>query len=513
MHTRKTGFGEKWVLGILVILCLAVGLGQIVAAAEYGFGDIPLDPKTYQEYLKTWPDRAVEALPVIYDARDDGIVTPAKSQGTCGSCWAFACVGAFESHLLKEFSFGPTDLSEQQQVSCNLGTNGCCGGSSTALRYWEDKGAIYESCFPYGETQTRCPTKRTVPCEDSYVCEQSLSRVTNFHTVARDTGQFKTSLYNDGPSYWRFDVYNDFKPWWNSAGPGSVYVNAPGTYKTAGHAVLIIGWDDNKGAFLCKNSWGAIAGPNGDGTFWIAYSGHYYDLKFGMANFNLTGGPEWDYCFEPSSSHAIYEFNKDGLWLIGYTREGSCGQDNPVIGWVYGENWALARDIPSGIPLCVESEFLWGDMSKNYDWINSEGSTGKGILYPCSTDERELTNDDALIGDKDVLVGGAYCLMDDRGNRYNLTTSGMHIEGTVNHSVCGTCPLIGMVKSGLFSFYVDIPPGFADCMEGYVVAAQVSTLSGVWHNIDNGGTGPIHFEPCAAAMQSEPPRGTVPGAN
>ena len=54
-----------------------------------------------------------------------------------------------------------------------------------------------------------------------------------------------------------------------------------------GHAVLLIGWDDWKQAFLCKNSWGN-GGPNGDGTFWIAYSGHANNLGFGMANFSVT---------------------------------------------------------------------------------------------------------------------------------------------------------------------------------------------------------------------------------
>jgi hypothetical protein len=52
--------------------------------------------------------------------------------------------------------------------------------------------------------------------------------------------------------------------------------------------VLLIGWDDAKGAYLCKNSWGTDGGPNSDGTFWIAYEGHATDLGFGMSNFSLT---------------------------------------------------------------------------------------------------------------------------------------------------------------------------------------------------------------------------------
>jgi hypothetical protein len=59
--------------------------------------------------------------------------------------------------------------------------------------------------------------------------------------------------------------------------------------------VLLIGWDDAKQAYLLKNSWGTTAGPNGDGTFWVAYSGHLRNLGFGMANFSLEAvGCSWD---------------------------------------------------------------------------------------------------------------------------------------------------------------------------------------------------------------------------
>lgn len=111
-------------------------------------------------------------------------------------------------------------------------------------------------------------------------------RVINYHTVINS--QFRDSLYVDGPSYWRFNVYSDFKPWYSSAGPGDVYINVSGTYNIGGHAVLLIGWDDSKQAYLVKNSWGASSGPQGDGTFWIAYDGHHNYLNFQMANFDLV---------------------------------------------------------------------------------------------------------------------------------------------------------------------------------------------------------------------------------
>ena len=65
----------------LIILCLAFGLGQSVCAEEYGFGDIPLDPETYQQYLRELPGGFLEDLPTSYDARNEGIVTPEKQQG------------------------------------------------------------------------------------------------------------------------------------------------------------------------------------------------------------------------------------------------------------------------------------------------------------------------------------------------------------------------------------------------------------------------------------------------
>ena len=49
-----------------------------------------------------------------------GLVTKAKSQGTCGSCAAFASIGSFETCMLKAggASKDDLDLSEQWLLNC-----------------------------------------------------------------------------------------------------------------------------------------------------------------------------------------------------------------------------------------------------------------------------------------------------------------------------------------------------------------------------------------------------------
>jgi hypothetical protein len=365
-NTRNTWpFVDHVLMALVAMLVLfAQGVGA-QPPSNYAYGDIPLPPDVYDALLRQPSREALERLPAAYDARSDGIVTAAKDQGACGSCWAFASVGALESHLLKQFGIGPDDFAEQQQVSCNINMAGCSGGSADALLFWEEGsyGPIDESSFPY-------TARDDTPC--TYACSERDIHVANFHTVPITTAAFKESLYNVGPSYWRFNVYRDFNTYWSTAAPGSVYVNAD-PVRLGGHAVLLIGWDDTKGAFLLKNSWGTNSGPNANGTFWLAYAGHANDMGFGMANFEATRDAPVDvalgYCDMAGNAYCdgiAFDIVGEAAAINGERTGCASGAlAGPIISnlWPFGTGIGMSVGYASGAADTVAAtELIFGDV-------------------------------------------------------------------------------------------------------------------------------------------------------
>lgn len=112
----------------------------------------------------------ISSLPKSVDWRAKGVTTPVKSQGRCGSCWAFASTAVLESHIAlqtgKLFS-----LSEQELVSCapNLqqcgGTGGCDGSTSEiAFDFVRKRGMVEEWVFgyqSYHRKSVNCTLKNT----------------------------------------------------------------------------------------------------------------------------------------------------------------------------------------------------------------------------------------------------------------------------------------------------------------------------------------------------------------
>merc|ERR1711894_425747 len=82
------------------------------------------------------------AAPAAVDWSTQGVLTPVKNQGQCGSCWAYSATEGIESYLAMN-SGVLEELSEQQIVSCDKTDGGCNGGDlPTAWDYVKSAGGI-----------------------------------------------------------------------------------------------------------------------------------------------------------------------------------------------------------------------------------------------------------------------------------------------------------------------------------------------------------------------------------
>ncbi len=388
MRGDKARWRRRWpAVGLVALLLAALAGSRTItrgatpdpaAVPQHRYGSIPLDPATYREHLR-WEDASLAGeLPPAYDARSYGWVTPAKDQGDCGSCWAFASVGAMESHLAQFHAAPILDLSEQQLVSCDTDQNGCDGGGPAAILFWDGQGPIYESCFPYEENDTE-------PCSGADPCDQLGYRVVDWDTVPTGIDQIKLSLYNRGPTWFSFAVYSDFPGYWDCfLLCDDVYVNEADSTLEGWHAVLLIGWSDSRGAWLLKNSWGA-GGPLGDGTFWMSYDGHAHDLGVEVVNFDVVPAADlpWRFVWQRWAT-------QQGGWQDGMKwRAGDYDGDGKTdLAALFQEGGRISIDVHASTGSAFELE-RWatrqGTWSDAMQWYagdyNADGRTDLAALF------------------------------------------------------------------------------------------------------------------------------------
>jgi len=146
--------------------------------ARYGFTEfVDMSREEFRNYLGLRPDLRSEndiplpnakipqniKLPVRFDWREKGAVTPVKNQGACGSCWAFSVTGNVEGQYAIKHS-KLLSLSEQELVDCDDLDDGCSGGlPDNAYKAIERLGGLeLETDYPYEAENEKCHFKKNL---------------------------------------------------------------------------------------------------------------------------------------------------------------------------------------------------------------------------------------------------------------------------------------------------------------------------------------------------------------
>ncbi|ETX03686.1 MAG: hypothetical protein ETSY1_46490 (plasmid) [Candidatus Entotheonella factor] len=212
---------------------------------------------------------AATAPPVEFDWRSHNgrsYVTSVKFQGACGTCTCFSTTAAVESAICIATQTSPQiiqgvevpALSEAQMFYCGAASQDrtCASGwfLPAALAYLQNTGVAPYSYFPYESGDQPCLIQ---PGWESVVTKIIGS------TKLTAPDEIKSWIATRGPVAIMMVAYEDLFTY-----KEGIY-HPVSTNKLGVHSVCVVGYSDNKEAWLCKNSWSTQWGE--DGYFWMAY--------------------------------------------------------------------------------------------------------------------------------------------------------------------------------------------------------------------------------------------------
>ena len=265
----------------------------------YGISPVDLSHLAETDYAMV----KAASLPASFDLRMLGLVPSVKNQGSYGTCWTFAAMGALESSYLKEtgqkldlsevhlawFTYKESPAFTLERDEPNPLQNGGFDSEAVATlaRYI---GAVEDRYLPYPYGQAEDPNFSVAGRANDYPNRLHLQHAFFLepHSWAgralATEETMKTLLTRYGAAAVYLCVGDDelgekLIDYYNPQN-AAFYYDGPGE---ANHAVLLIGWDDgysrenfredrrpqSDGAWLIQNSWGTDFGKGG--CFWVSY--------------------------------------------------------------------------------------------------------------------------------------------------------------------------------------------------------------------------------------------------
>jgi len=184
---------------------------------------------------------------------------PVLNQGNCGSCVAFAATATLEAtmSIASGMPWLNPSLSPQALFSCGGGSCGMGWYPSSATRALKRKGTVDLACAPYLSGSTG----EDVSCHEfcSNQSDRTYKIIGSTHPTwgwGNKISKVKEAL-KKGPLMTTMTVYEDFISY------SSGIYKSNGRHRLGGHAVSIVGFNDQGRYWIIRNSWGTDWGENG----------------------------------------------------------------------------------------------------------------------------------------------------------------------------------------------------------------------------------------------------------
>lgn len=186
--------------------------------------------------------------PVVYD------------QGGLGSCTANAIVGAEEYARkiqgLEDWTGSRLFLYYNERVYIHEQSQDAGAYIRDGMKSMKKQGIVPETEWPYDESKFAVK-----PGKKLYTEAKKFESLT-YSKVTQTLVGLQTALAGGFPVIFGFTVYASFESQ-EVTDTGIVPMPGPGEDVLGGHAVCAVGYDTDKGWFICRNSWGDAWGDKG----------------------------------------------------------------------------------------------------------------------------------------------------------------------------------------------------------------------------------------------------------
>ena len=305
-------------------------------------------------YVSDITTYAEKVIPSIYpsDISSYKKARPSRNQNPYGTCWAFSSIGLAESDLItKGQRDSSVDLSELQLIhfTYNSVTDPLSGTKGDYSKYYNDNasnsylnkggnyemavrrlsqwsGVVNESDVPYSNASTVYNNG----LDEKYAYGYDVAHLQNAYLInaKKQPDVVKQQIMEHGAVGTSYIHYDNAADYYNNS-----YYDWQGIVSDGGgHAIMIVGWDDdyskdnfttsskpaNNGAWLIRNSWGTYFD-----YFWMSYE--TYSLQdnvwvFDMSaddgldnNYQLDGGLYTATIGYSKAANVFHVSKKDGV--------------------------------------------------------------------------------------------------------------------------------------------------------------------------------------------------------